>query len=209
MASFRLPRLPVNWKEQPQLFERYWDETLLQIEKTLNAILDIPVIKQAVQDAQSAAVNAQQAAETAQQAAENANSNAGSASEAAAAAAQEASLVNSYVSGYSGSLITASATGIVNIAQHTRVYGDPSINPSVTVNGGSINTGAQQGDVLRIYYNDPTRAGGNVTYKFTNDSLGDAPPAQKGVLHSVGAVLIPASGNNNGKPLRPPGYVEL
>lgn len=33
----RLPRLPWGWKEQPQLFERYWDETMSQIEKNFEA----------------------------------------------------------------------------------------------------------------------------------------------------------------------------
>lgn len=33
----RLPRLPWGWREQPQLFERYWDETMSQIEKNFEA----------------------------------------------------------------------------------------------------------------------------------------------------------------------------
>lgn len=45
MATFKLPRLPVGWDKQPQLFERYWDEAMTSLEKTLNEILQIPVIQ--------------------------------------------------------------------------------------------------------------------------------------------------------------------
>jgi hypothetical protein len=33
--TFKLPRLPINWREQPQLFERYWDSVLSGLEKTV------------------------------------------------------------------------------------------------------------------------------------------------------------------------------
>ena len=36
MMGVRLARLPVNWKEQPLLFERYWDESMTTIEKGFN-----------------------------------------------------------------------------------------------------------------------------------------------------------------------------
>lgn len=46
----KLPRLnALNWRTQPQLFERYWDQTMTQIETTFNQILDIPVIKAALE----------------------------------------------------------------------------------------------------------------------------------------------------------------
>lgn len=200
MATFRLPRLPVNWKEQPQLFERYWDETLKQIEKTLNAILDIPSIQAAVSAAQAAAVTAQAAADTAQSIADDATSS-------AVATATEASLVNSYTNGFSGALVTANAAGNVTIKNHTRVYGDSSINPSRSVTGATISTSASPGDVVRVYYDDASRAGGAVSYQFTIDpALG---PVQGGNRHSVGAVEIPMTGTVNGKTIRQPGYVEL
>jgi hypothetical protein len=44
-TSLKLPRLPVNWDKQPQLFERYWDEAMTKLEKTLNDILQIPIIQ--------------------------------------------------------------------------------------------------------------------------------------------------------------------
>ena len=33
--TFKLPRLPINWRDQPQLFERYWDSVLSGLEKTV------------------------------------------------------------------------------------------------------------------------------------------------------------------------------
>ena len=47
----KLPRLPFGWKTVPQLFERYWDETLKKIEEALNAILQIPIIAAGLVDA--------------------------------------------------------------------------------------------------------------------------------------------------------------
>jgi len=190
--AFRLPRLPVNWKDQPQLFERYWDETLSQIEKTLNAILDIPLIQQAVVDAQAAAIVAQNAADSAQNVADSQTA--------------EASLVNSYTSVPSGDLITAASTGSVTVANHTRTYGNPTLNPPRSVTGATFATTALAGAVVRVFYDDPTRAGGSVTYQYTVDPA--TPPVQTGNRHVVGAVLIPASGSQPGKNIQPPGYID-
>lgn len=195
--AFRLARLPVNWKEQPQLFERYWDETITQIEKTLNAILDIPIIQQAVIDAQAAADAAQAAASAAQSAADGAQADTDRQK-------AETSLVNSYTTGFTAPLITANVAGNATIGNHMRQYGD---GTSVSVIGSSVVTGAATGDIVRIYYDDPARAGGAVTYQFTIDPA--AAPVQSGNRHSVGAVEIPVSGVNNGKNLKGPGYVDL
>ena len=185
--TVRLPRLPVNWKEQPQLFERYWDETLFQIEKTLNTILDIPIIQQAVLNAQAAASAAQIAADTAQNVADS--------------QVAETSLVNSYADG--SSIISSDSAGNIVISTHTRKYGNGS---SVSVTGSSISTGAASGSVIRIYYDDPTRAGGAVTYQYTIDPA--TPPVQTGNRHVVGAVSVPVSGTSSGKPVSPPGYID-
>lgn len=191
--AFRLPRLPFNWKEQPQLFERYWDETLSNLEKTLNAILDIPLIEQAVADAQAAAAAAQGAADTAQSAVDG--------------QASETSLVNSYTNGFVGSLISADSAGNVTIASHTRVYGNPTLNPNRSITGATFSTTGGAGDIIRVYYDDPTRAGGAVTYQYTVDPA--AGPVQTGNRHSVGAVKIPAAGSQDGNYIRPPGYIAL
>lgn len=57
--SFKLPRLPIKWQSQPQLFERYWDGVMTQIEKMFNQLLDLPIIKAAVAAAQTTADTAQ------------------------------------------------------------------------------------------------------------------------------------------------------
>lgn len=190
--AIRLPRLPVNWKEQPALFERYYDQAMSSIEQSLNAILEIPDIQAAIQAAQDAADNANAAASNAQAAADG--------------SAAESSIVNSYVQYGAGSPLSVDSAGNVTIATHQRVYGDPTLNPSVSVTGGSISTAAAAGSVVRIYYDDPSRSGGTVTYLFTIDPA--APPVQGGDRHSVGAVTVPATGTTPGNPVRPPGYVD-
>lgn len=36
--SLKFPRLPINWKDQPQLFERYWDGFLTSLEKNIDTV---------------------------------------------------------------------------------------------------------------------------------------------------------------------------
>lgn len=200
MAVFRLPRLPVNWLTSPDLFRRYWDEAMSKIEETLNAILAIPAIEQALADLDSATQAALDAADAAQNAADGAAA-------ATAASAAETSIVNSYITGFTPPLLTISDTGLVTIANHTRVYGDSTLNPSVSVTGGTISTGLPAGSAIRVYYDDPSRAGGGVTYQYTVDPA--APPVQSGNRHSVGAGVVPATGTEDGGYVRPPGWVEL
>lgn len=190
--ALRLPRLPSNWNTQPQLFERYWDEVLGQIESTLNAILDIPLINQAVIDAQAAADTAQAAATSAQI--------------VATAQTVESSLVNSYTTVPSGDLISATSTGDVVIQTHTRHYGNPILNPSVSVTGTTISTTGVAGEFVRVYYDNPSRAGGAVSYLYTIDPT--AAPTQTGARHVVGAVQIPAAGTKSGKSVQPLSYID-
>ena len=45
----KLPRLnSINWKTQPLLFERYWHNTMTQIENILNELLALPIIQDAI-----------------------------------------------------------------------------------------------------------------------------------------------------------------
>lgn len=185
----KLARLPTTWQQQPKLVERYWDSSMTEIEKTLNAILAIPLIEDALADLDTAIAAADAAAASANAAAQSVTS--------------ESSLVNSYPSGIS---ITANNLGDVTITTHNRVYGDPTMNPTVSVTGAVISTGAASGSIIRVYYNDPTRAGGAVSYLYTVDPA--TPPVQGGNVHSVGAVEIPAAGTQGGNGVRPPGYVE-
>lgn len=223
--SVKLPRLPTNWQAQPQLLERYWDLTMTQIEGILTQLLELPIIKQAIEDAQAAAdaaasdaANAQLTATvaqstantalsdaaTAQATADAANTAASGAGTDATASLTEQSIVNSYPSGGSP-LIESDSLGSITIDAHNRVYGNPSINPTVSVFGDTFSTTAVAGDIVRIYYDDPSRSGGSVTYQYTIDPA--APPVQSGSRHSVGAVVIPTTGTTSGIPLGPPGYV--
>ena len=198
--AFKLPRLPTGWEDQDQLFERYWDELCLQLEATINSILELPTIKADI-------IAAQAAADAAQTTADAAASSAGTAGSDATETKEEQSIVLSYVTGFTAPLITADSTGEVIIANHTRKYGHSDINPDKTVTGATITSGASAGDTLRFYYDDASRAGGSVTYAFTTDPA--AFPVQSGDRHSVGAVTIPVSGGQDGDYVKPPGYVNL
>lgn len=186
MAAFKLPRSFHGWMDRPEVFPRYWDEAMGKIETFANDVLAIPEIQ--------AALAALAAATTA-------------ATDATAAQARENSLVRSYVDNFTPPLVSADSAGNVTIATHYRVYGDPVLNPTVSVTGATIPTTGVTDDVIRVYYNDPTRAGGGVTYLYTVDPA--SPPVQSGDLHSVAAVQIPAAGSNDGNYVQPPGYVPL
>ncbi len=190
MATVKLPRLPVNWREQPQLFERYWDDAMASIETALNAVLSLPEIQAAIDAAQTAADNAQDAAD-------NANG-------AATSVTSETSLVNSFPTNFTPPLVQVDNTGLVTIANHDRQYGDSTMNPTVSVVGDTVATGGVAGDIVRIFYDDPTRAGGAVAYQYTVDPA--APPVQGGDTHSVGAGIVPGAGTQDGNELFPPGY---
>lgn len=159
-----------------------------------------------IQSALQAAGIAQAAAESAQTSADNAQAAADAAAAGSGYNASEMSIVNSFPTGYSPPLLTADDSGIVTIVSHQRQYGDPTLNPTVPVNGGAVATTAVAGEVVRIFYDDPARAGGAVTYQYTIDP---APfPVQGGDRHSVGAVVIPVTGTQNGGGVRPPGYAD-
>lgn len=193
----KLPRLTEGWDKQPKLLERYWDIQATKLEGVLNQILSLPLIIDALADLDAAVLAAQSAASDAQDAADQAQ---GSVDQSTA----ETSIVSSYPSNFTAPLISANNSGVVTIANHDRVYGDPTLNPTVAVTGDTVATGESAGSIVRIYYNDPSRAGGAVTYLFTVDPA--APPVQGGNLHSVGAVEIPAAGSVDGGPVRPPGW---
>lgn len=197
--AIKLARLPTNWERQPELVRRYWDTTMTELEKTLNAILAIPVIEEALANLDTAVEAAQTAAENAQIAADAANA-------AAEQSKAETSLINSYIENFTAPLISSDSLGNITVAAHDRVYGDSVLNPTVSVAGASIASGASPGDIVRVYYIDPSRAGGTVSYLFTIDPT--TPQAQTGDTHSVGAVSVPAVGSTDGNFVRPPGFVE-
>ncbi len=191
MADIKLPRLPSNWKDQPQLFERYWDDVLKTLEKTFNGLLALPIIEQAVQDAKNFSQEAKDAASLV--------------AELSSTQAEEASKVSSYPYSSSGNILEADSTGLVTIQSHTRKFGDSALHPDLVINGGSISTSAAPNDRIRVYYKDDNLTGGSVSFLFTKDP--DSPVPQGKGFYSVGAVLIPAAGLVDGDALGPPGFV--
>lgn len=210
--AFRLPRLPddvpiadAKTGKPTFKFQRWWQSFIKTIE-TQEANQD--ALLAAVIAAQDAATQAQIAADLAQGAADNAQTAADAADTAASTAQASADGANSVASltasGTSGLTLTATdagASATITISAHTRIYGDGS---SVAVSGGSL-TGRAYSTDYSIYYDDPTRAGGAVTYQSTTTP---ADAVQAGDRHLVGVVTTPAAAAppNNGDVVRPPGY---
>ena len=177
-----------NWQNQGKAIEG-------AIQILAEAVDGILAAQTAAEAANAAAVVAQDAAATAQVAAEAAN-------DAAAAVGGEGTITASGTSGLTLTATDAGTDATVNISAHTRIYGDGS---SVSVSAGSI-TGLAYSTDYWVFYDDPTRAGGAVTYQHSTDP---ADAVQTGDRHSVGAVTTPAAAapDNNGKEVLPAGVV--
>ncbi|MET1083766.1 MAG: hypothetical protein ABWY12_12075 [Burkholderiales bacterium] len=194
----RLPRLPsfaqiVDKDGKPSLtFTRYFQSFAEQIELVINKIAELLGITEqldaAIAMATAAAAAAQEAAENAQDAADNAS--AGN-----AASTREQALVSSGI--MPRTVILATSTGDVNIAAHTRYYGD---GTSVAVDAGGL-SGYNPADEVYVSYVNPDRTGGPVTYE------GSAVfQSQTSDRHVVGSVIVPATGAQPGEPgPAPPG----
>jgi hypothetical protein len=113
-----------------------------------------------------------------------------------------ASLTGSYPVAVTITGVAASATATVSA--HTRVYP----MGSVGVAGGTA-TGLAYGTGYFLYYDQPTREGGTVSYR-ASAALADAfPSAGAPDRHFVGYVLTPASSvaaNTTGVAAKPAGY---
>lgn len=169
-------------------FLRWLNDTIGAVVYSFNQALAIPDVQQAIIAANAAAANAQAAADNAQAA--------GDANTAATA------LANSYPIGVTITATDAGANATITISSHNRVYAtDPTT--TVAVNGGVI-TGLAYDTVYFIYYDQPSRLGGAVTYvATTNQSL----VAQINDRHSVGIVTTPLAGGapEPGQKVTPPG----
>lgn len=187
--TLRLTRLDgtvpiVDEKGRPTLqLIALWQRNCESIETAVNAI-----------DATLAAIAAANAAAAAAQAAAD-NANAATEDITASNA-----LTNSYVENFTPPVVSAATTGVVTIANHDRHYGDGTVVP---VTGNTVATGQAAGVIVYIYYDQPSRAGGAVTYAYSVD---EADAAQIGDRHNVGAVEIPSIGTSSGGYARPPGY---
>lgn len=93
-------------------------------------------------------------------------------------------------------VVSITSGGSLVIDDHTRRYSDGYADKSVT--GATIATGLAVGTFKAIAYDDPTRAGGAVTYTLHNStSLAQASAANPG-RHFVGFFTVPASGTDDG-----------
>lgn len=158
----------------------------------------------AIAAAQAAAAAANAAASAAQTAADSADAAATGAQGAAEAVAAASALQGSYVGGVSMSGTDAGSNSTVSISAHTRYYAD---NTSVAVSGGSV-TGLAYSTTYFIYYDQPSRLGGAVTYAATTS---ETTAAQIGDRHLVGSVTTPAAlaADTGGKYVRPPGVGDI
>lgn len=162
-------------------FQRLWQAMVETVEEAIKALASATAAIQTAYDAAAAASEA-----------------ASDANNAAAAVTASNALKDSYTDPVN--VLTATNDGAVTIAAHIRRYTD---GTSVAVNGGTV-SGYAAGDVVRPYYDDPTRSGGAVTYMSTTD---ETVAVQTGDRHTVGAVRIPAptSPPSSGTGTRPPG----
>lgn len=187
--ALKLPRLQARTQITegsglPALsFHQWWDKFAKSIEDAFNHL-----------DATVAAIAAAQAAANA------ANAAAAAANAAAGDAAAQAAITNSGVTGVTITGSDAGSNATASITAHTRVYGN---GTSVSVNSGSV-TGLAYSTLYYIYYDQPSRAGGAVTYQATTSQ---ATAAQTGNRHLVGSVTTPAAlaGNTGGNYVGAPG----
>lgn len=95
---------------------------------------------------------------------------------------------------------SASSAGVVTISAHNRVY--PGSASSVSVNGGTV-SGLTAGSYVTVYYTDPARAGGTVSYQGTTGAI-----SQSGDTHIVWQGTIPGAGEPDAPGAGPsaPGY---
>lgn len=122
--------------------------------------------------------------------------------------AGEQNLTSSYTSpaGILSSRLSADGlSGEITIAAHTRIYGD---GTQVAVDVDTI-VGLEPSTIYYIYYDDPSKTGGAVTY-LSSTLYSDA--AQSNGRHSCGNIATPAVGSTEpiegGGGVYPPGVRE-
>lgn len=213
MAAPRLERLQravsiVDGSGLPTVqFQLFWQRTAEAIEGALASITDVNATQQELLDRIADILGITdlliEAVVEAQDAADAANLAAGNAQSAADTAESNSSLATSGTTGLSISAADAGANVTVSISAHSRIYGD---GTTVAVSSGSI-TGLAYSTTYYLYYSDPTRAGGTVTFQATTNQ---ADAAQIGDVHSLGAVATPAAAAPpaTGRPNLPPGVNE-
>lgn len=172
----------------------WWNDICTALETALNTLTGQV---SAIEAAQAAAAQAQTAATVAQTAASTAHNAAVTAQDAASTAQGTANTVTGFAA-LQGSYVSptnvlsaadAGASATITIAGHNRIYGD---GTTVAVTGGAL-TGLAYSTAFSVYYDQPSRAGGAVTYHSTADPATASPSAGNPDRHFVGAVKTPAA----------------
>lgn len=111
-------------------------------------------------------------------------------------------IANSYPVGLT---ITAEEDGDIVISNHTRRFTDGS--PDIAVTGATIASGLVAGDFRAIAYDDPSAAGGAVTYQLFEDDIDARVSTANRYRYYVGYAIIPTagSGSSTGGGSTPPG----
>jgi hypothetical protein len=118
---------------------------------------------------------------------------------AVASDSDQAAIYNSFIVEVANgqNVLMINATGTLTITDHTRRY--PTIaKPDVAVTGTTINTGLAAGTSRAVAYDDPTLAGGAVTYAlYDSDTLAHVSAANP-ARHYVGYFSVPTTGEAGG-----------
>lgn len=147
----------------------------------------VEVAAQSGEVAQAAADTANAAAETAQAAATAANTAASTAQSAANTANSTIAIAAAYPSGLTITAAADGATAKITVSSHTMVYP----TGSVSVTGDTI-TGLAYATTYDIYYDDPTMAGGAVTFNAVTDGSAFPTPAHPSRIY-IGTSTTPAT----------------
>lgn len=120
---------------------------------------------------------------------------------AALTAADDSILVSSGVVGATLTASDAGTTATISVSAHARMYGNGS---TVSVTAGTVTSLAFSTEYY-VYYDQPTRVGGAVTYLATTNKM---TAVQTGDRHFVGTITTPADGaaNTTGTTPEPPGF---
>ena len=110
-----------------------------------------------------------------------------------------ANILNSWTTGLT---LSISTTGAVTVSNHSRIYSDK----TVAVTGATVAApaGTVAGDKVAVYYDDPNRLGGAVTYQSARLPGGAGDPAAffasaaNPYRHFVCLLVVPSSGTGTG-----------
>ena len=191
---------------------RHFETLTKSIESQLGALQVAQAAQAAAIAANTAAIAAQGTANTAvtnaaaaQTTANTGVTNAATAQGTATATSALQNTLLSYVAGITiNSATTSAGASTITISAHTRIYGN---GTSVAVNSGVV-LGLTASTPYWIYYDDPTLAGGAVTYQVTTNYTAAYANGAMPTRLVVGAITSPAAGGTSaGTGSTPGGFV--